>query len=227
VVGLHPNGHIGIRYLDLGPRTILLDHKYFTDFNPDVDHLIQLDVTFTDDRNVSPYQRFELRVWECTAAMPDEPDLVVHDDRVTSGFVGLSSCDDCHPELQGGRGIYRFFWVRGQLAPGEEPPEPRFSRGDCNGDGEHDVSDAVCILSYLFLGGGSPGCLDALDAEDSGVLDITDAVYLLEYLFLGGPAPLPPFPRCGVDPTDELTGDDLTCEAHAPCQPTGVPPECE
>jgi hypothetical protein len=77
----------------------------------------------------------------------------------------------------------------------------RFIRGEVNGDGRVDISDAVAILGYLFLGGGTPGCLAAADADDSETIEITDAVYLLGALFLGS-APVPqPYPDCGADPS--------------------------
>jgi hypothetical protein len=80
----------------------------------------------------------------------------------------------------------------------------RFRRGDGNADGALDLSDALCILDYLFLGSGScrqPDCLDALDADDSGKIELTDAVGLLGHLFLGGAAPPAPHPEPGADPT--------------------------
>jgi arylsulfatase A-like enzyme len=89
-----------------------------------------------------------------------------------------------------------------------------FRRGDCNDDGELDVSDAVRGLLWLFGGAEAPGCIDACDSNDDGGLDVSDAVYLLSFLFTGsGEAPPPPFPGCGLDPT----ADGLACEAQAAC----------
>ncbi|MBI4606904.1 MAG: DUF3160 domain-containing protein [Planctomycetes bacterium] len=85
-----------------------------------------------------------------------------------------------------------------------------FARGDANGDGALDLTDAVCVLSALFLGSGpcaSAACQDPQDADDSGRVDITDAIYVLSHLFLGGPAPRPPYPAKGLDPT----ADELSC----------------
>ena len=67
-----------------------------------------------------------------------------------------------------------------------------FSRSGADGDGQHDIADAVRILSGLFLGDELP-CRDAADVNASGDLDLTDAVHLLNYLFLGGPALPAPF----------------------------------
>jgi len=82
-------------------------------------------------------------------------------------------------------------------------PEPTFRRGDVNGDGSLDLSDAIATLVGLF-GGGPLGCLDAADANDDGESNIVDAVVLLEHLFAaGGPLP-PPATACGADPTTDL-----------------------
>ena len=78
-----------------------------------------------------------------------------------------------------------------------------FVRGDSNGDGTPNISDAVATLSYLFSGGAEPACLDAADADDRGTVEITDAVYLLNHLFSGGQPPPAPYPAAGADPTED------------------------
>lgn len=78
-----------------------------------------------------------------------------------------------------------------------------FIRGDSNGDGTPNISDAVATLSYLFSGGAKPACLDAADADDRGTVEITDAVYLLNHIFSGGTPPPPPYPAAGADPTED------------------------
>ncbi|MBI4603819.1 MAG: FG-GAP repeat protein [Planctomycetes bacterium] len=82
-----------------------------------------------------------------------------------------------------------------------------FRRGDANFDGQIEISDAVFALGYLFLGGESPRCEDAVDADDDGVLILTDAIFLLSHLFLGGREPPAPYPEPGLDPTE----DALAC----------------
>jgi YVTN family beta-propeller protein len=97
-----------------------------------------------------------------------------------------------------------------------DPPRPRtqFRRADCNADGAADISDAIAVLSYLFLGRSSPTCLEACDANADERLELTDAIYLLRHLFLSGPTIPPPFPDCGaVDPPSALG-----CEGHAACR---------
>jgi hypothetical protein len=93
---------------------------------------------------------------------------------------------------------------------------PRFIRGDATGDGKVDISDAVRILSGLFLGGDAPSCVAASNTNGDDGADISDAVYLLGYLFLGGPSPVNPFPGCGLGvlPVDEAmkcTEPTVTC----------------
>lgn len=86
----------------------------------------------------------------------------------------------------------------------------RFVRGDANGDGSIDISDAIGILDHVFLGAAT-NCRDAVDPNDDGNPDISDAIFLLTYVFSNGVDPLAPFPACGVDPTDT---DSLDCAVY-------------
>jgi len=87
------------------------------------------------------------------------------------------------------------------------PPSRNFVRGDVTDDGTVDMSDAIALLGYLFLGAEAPECEDAGDTNDDGELDISDAIQILGYLFLGDNAPQAPFPEAGVDTTE----DELHC----------------
>src|SRR5262245_17800814 len=82
-----------------------------------------------------------------------------------------------------------------------------FVRGDGNGDGTLDLTDAVAVLGYLFLGDASLRCPDAADFNDSDRLDLADAIQALEFLFRGGPPPAQPYPAAGFDQKP----DDLGC----------------
>jgi hypothetical protein len=64
----------------------------------------------------------------------------------------------------------------------------RYKPGDCNGDDNVDISDVVCLISYIFSGG-TPACLAASDANGDGSIDISDPVYLIAYIFSGGSMP--------------------------------------
>jgi hypothetical protein len=88
-----------------------------------------------------------------------------------------------------------------------------FVRGDANADGTADMSDAVKVLGFLFLGARMNDCLDAADVNDDGVVDISDPVRLLGHLFLGSESPPGPFTACGVDSTQ----DKLGCNTFSSC----------
>jgi hypothetical protein len=97
------------------------------------------------------------------------------------------------------------------VSPGALPAQELFRRGNTNGDGALDISDAIAVFSYLFLGGAEPPCLDAADSNDDGVVDISDGVFLLSHLFQGGPEPPAPSGEgaCGgPDPTPDALGCD-------------------
>jgi len=79
----------------------------------------------------------------------------------------------------------------------EDSAGAQYRRGDANADGAMDLSDAVAILSFLFLGTGDLPCRDAADVDATGFLELTDAVYLLQFLFLSGLPPPPPVQACG------------------------------
>jgi len=78
-----------------------------------------------------------------------------------------------------------------------------FIRGDANESGEVDISDAIAILEYLFLGGEVRPVVSAADANDDGRVEITDALHVLFHLFVGGREfRIPhPYPIWGFDPT--------------------------
>jgi len=93
------------------------------------------------------------------------------------------------------------------------PAPALFRRGDADQSGAIEITDAIRILGYLFLGGIPPACLDAADSDDNGALQISDPVMILGSLFLGGFGPSPPFPGCGPDPRV----DGLGCAVSAGC----------
>ncbi len=98
-----------------------------------------------------------------------------------------------------------------------------FRRGDVNSDGVLDISDAVAIFGFLFLGADTPACLDAADANDDGSNDLSDGVAILNFLFQGGPQP--PTPRFDAAcPGRDPTADALDCAggSGAPRSPPGI-----
>lgn len=93
-------------------------------------------------------------------------------------------------------------------------PGTQFYRGDANQDSSVDISDAIFLLSILFVTPEPVLCEDAADANDEGSIDISDAIYTLSALFVSSAAPFPApgSLECGVDPTD----DGLECELGCP-----------
>ena len=92
--------------------------------------------------------------------------------------------------------------------PAGKPPPGTFVRSDANADSSVDISDVLTVLFYLFAGNVTPPCVDALDADDSGLIQVKDAIFILDFLFRNGPAPPLPYPEPGTDPT---AGDPYTC----------------
>ncbi len=62
-------------------------------------------------------------------------------------------------------------------------------RGDCNGDGDINVSDAIVIINYIFIGGDPPDPFIMGDPNCDDAVNVSDAVYLINYIFIGGPPP--------------------------------------
>ncbi|MBN1442419.1 MAG: DUF2271 domain-containing protein [Planctomycetes bacterium] len=94
------------------------------------------------------------------------------------------------------------------------PSRPGFLRGDADSSGVRELTDAIYILNYLYLGQSGPACLSAADSNDDGSVDVSDAVTLLVHLFLDA-RPLPePYAACGQDPSP----DDLLCMESDACE---------
>jgi hypothetical protein len=62
--------------------------------------------------------------------------------------------------------------------------------GDANNDEEVNVSDAVWMLNYIFLGGPPPDPVHAAEINCDGDPNVSDVVWLLNYIFYpGAPGP--------------------------------------
>jgi hypothetical protein len=79
----------------------------------------------------------------------------------------------------------------------ETPPPGLQLPGDCNQDRRLDISDALCVFGFLFLGspetlpcGGGPsiaaGDVALLDWQEDRNIDLSDGIALLQFLFSGG-----------------------------------------
>jgi hypothetical protein len=109
-------------------------------------------------------------------------------------------------------------WVLAKLT-GKSPVT--FHRGDPNSSGTIDISDAIAIFGFLFLGDTTPTCKESADSNNDGTIDISDGILLLSWLFLSAAEPVAPGPTgepCGVDTDAPGSPGDLGCAAYAPCQ---------
>jgi hypothetical protein len=62
--------------------------------------------------------------------------------------------------------------------------------GDANADASVDVSDAVWVINYVFVGGDPPQPILACgDANGDASVDVSDAVWVINYVFVGGDPP--------------------------------------
>jgi hypothetical protein len=126
--------------------------------------------------------------------------------------LGIAASSIGCEDLDGDRAVDIVAFTASTIAilHGRPAAEPTFRRGDADGGGKPDLSDAVLVLGSLFLGGGPLPCEDAADANDDGALDLADPIALLGHLFLGaGPLPAPGAGSCGLD---------ATADGLAPCE---------
>ena len=61
--------------------------------------------------------------------------------------------------------------------------------GDADSNDLVNISDAVKIINYIFVGGPAPYPTISADVDSNGLVTISDAVYLINYIFAGGAPP--------------------------------------
>lgn len=69
------------------------------------------------------------------------------------------------------------------------PPQPEYLCGDANGDEAINISDAVYIINYVFVGGAAPDPIESANSNCDGSVNVSDAVWIINYVFVGGYAP--------------------------------------
>jgi len=119
--------------------------------------------------------------------------------------------------LADGNGLVEFLGadLDGEQEPVDPPVGSEFVRGDPDANGLVNLTDAIFILNYLFLGGELPTCVDAADTDNNSTVQLTDGIYLLRFLFLGSEPPPEPHESCGADL--EEPDDGLGCESFNGC----------
>jgi uncharacterized protein (TIGR02145 family) len=76
--------------------------------------------------------------------------------------------------------------------------------GDANGDSDVNVSDAVHIINYVFVGGDPPNPIESCDCNCDEACNVSDAVWIINYVFIGGHEP------CDMD-GDGFSDCDRNC----------------
>jgi FG-GAP-like repeat/Bacterial Ig-like domain/Dockerin type I domain/Beta-propeller repeat len=61
--------------------------------------------------------------------------------------------------------------------------------GDANSDEVINVSDAVWIINYVFVGGDPPDPIESGDCNCDDTCNVSDAVWIINYVFVGGNDP--------------------------------------
>jgi hypothetical protein len=79
--------------------------------------------------------------------------------------------------------------------------------GDANDDDNVNISDAVYILNYVFVGGAPP--LDSAESNCDGKVNVSDAQWIINYVFMGGNAPC----ICSGDDLDPGIADTVRVES--------------
>jgi hypothetical protein len=64
-----------------------------------------------------------------------------------------------------------------------------FTCGDANNDGSINVSDAIWIANYVFIGGPEPDPFMSGEVNCDGSVNVSDAVWIANYIFIGGNDP--------------------------------------
>jgi hypothetical protein len=67
--------------------------------------------------------------------------------------------------------------------------DPAYIVGDANADGNINVSDAVHIINYVFVGGQEPQPFESGDSNCDGSVNVSDAVMIINYVFVEGNTP--------------------------------------
>ena len=90
-----------------------------------------------------------------------------------------------------------------------------YIRGDVNGDGSVDLTDAVLILDFVATVGTQPTCFLSADVNGDAMVNLADGVSIVTFLAGTGPPPGVPYPDCGFEPQPE---SGLTCDQPPVCQ---------
>lgn len=98
-----------------------------------------------------------------------------------------------------------------QVCTPTPPPGWKYLLGDCDGNSNFDITDAIFSLNHLFRGGNESPCAPGCDSNSDSVFNLADAIYSLNHLFRGGPTPAGRYPQCDETAPGEPTCSQTTC----------------
>lgn len=105
-----------------------------------------------------------------------------------STIVSCNFSDDSITEIAfSGRILATFRTGDGPVAAAKYPA-CYLPRGDADGSGRIDISDAVYLINRIFSGGPAPVTMFAGDPNCDGGVDISDVVTIISFIFSGGAA---------------------------------------
>ena len=84
----------------------------------------------------------------------------------------------------GGQQFKRFL-PKTTFTYGDDTPQPQFTRGDVNKDGEVKIGDVTALINYLLSDDASNISLEAADCDQNGEIKIADVTALINYLLSG------------------------------------------
>jgi hypothetical protein len=118
------------------------------------------------------------------------PDVIVPEWNYVNGvteipytITGLTPETNYEVQLQGVNGGGTGDWSASTLFT--TLAEGGYLRGDVDGSGTVDITDATTLINYLLYGNANPFVEDNADVDYSGDIDITDATTLINYLLYG------------------------------------------
>jgi hypothetical protein len=183
---------------------------------PSINGIVQFTARAADDVGADDTQAFEFMINPSMEIVEDTlPDGIVGEEYsvqlTCTGGTGEKLWSDKYSSLDGsGLTISETGLLSG--TPLDEGPEGFWARvedetgsqveqylgiqirgayicGDANSDEAVNVSDAVAVINYVFIGGNPPDPIEAGDVNCDEAVNVSDAVWIINYVFIGGNDP--------------------------------------
>ncbi len=79
----------------------------------------------------------------------------------------------------------RAFLPKTTFTYGDDTPEPQYTRGDVDCDGNVGIADVTALVDYILSGEDSEVNLDAADCDENGIIGIADVTALVDFIING------------------------------------------